>query len=135
MPNIVCPSCIEVVREGSNFCTYCGEKLMDQAPPGPCLTILTKEHSSIIFPLQKGKSTIGRNLKNSIILNDEHVSTYHAAVTINDDACWIEDLNSRNGVYVNGKKISEETRLLNDSLIKIGSTILKYSAELNHEQM
>ena len=38
-------------------------------------------------------------------------------------------MNSRNGVYVNGKKISERTKLINDSLIKIGSTILKYSKE------
>ena len=133
MSNSVCPSCIEVIREGAKFCTYCGEKLIEETPPGPYFTILTKEQSSIIFPLVEGRSTIGRNINNSIILSDELVSTYHAAVLFRNGSCWIEDLNSRNGVYINGKKISRRLKLENDSLIKIGSTILKYSAE--HEEV
>jgi len=127
----ICPSCHEKIRPESRFCTHCGAKLTNNTPLGPCLMILTRDQNSVIFPLNDRKSTIGRHIKNTIIVNDEHVSTYHAAIIVENENTWVEDLKSRNGVYVNGKKISNRTILKDGSLIKIGSTILKYLP--NHE--
>jgi len=127
----ICSACNKPIRSGSNFCTNCGIKQVEDESLGPCLMILTKDQNSVLFPLKNGKSTIGRHIKNSIILQDEHVSTYHAVIIVENGHTWIEDSKSRNGVFVNGKKISGRSALKDGSLIKIGSTILKYSP--NHE--
>ena len=45
--------------------------------------------------------------------------------THEEDGYWIEDRQSKNGVYVNGKRVAKE-RLQNGSVIRLGSTVLKF---------
>jgi len=124
-----CSACYARIRSDARFCTSCGENQYEDISLGPRLMILTKDQNSVVFPLSEGKSTIGRHIKNAIIVEDEHVSTFHAAISVKDDNVFIEDLNSQNGVYVNGKKISGHVKLNSGTLIKIGSTILKFMLE------
>ncbi len=63
--------------------------------------------------------TIGRDMENQIILPDSTVSRKHASITYNGKDCFIKDLNSRNGVFVNDRKVVQ-TRLRNHDLITIG---------------
>jgi len=57
------------------------------------------------FPLTKERTTIGRKPNNDIQLDDPTVSGQHAVVLMLQNA-YIEDLNSTNGVILNGKKIT-----------------------------
>ena len=50
-------------------------------------------------------TAIGRDLSNTIVLADPTVSSEHALVNLRDGRWWVEDLNSRNGTYVNGARI------------------------------
>lgn len=52
-----------------------------------------------------GEISIGRAMDNRIVILDLQVSKHHAKVTVQDDACQIVDLDSRNGTIVNGVKI------------------------------
>jgi diguanylate cyclase (GGDEF)-like protein len=63
--------------------------------------------------------TIGREPGNEIILPDSTVSRKHASITFNGKDCLIRDLNSRNGVFVNDKKVLQ-ARLKDHDLITIG---------------
>jgi len=63
--------------------------------------------------------TIGRDVGNEIILPDSTVSRKHASISYNGNECIIKDLNSRNGVFVNDKKVIQ-TRLKDHDLITIG---------------
>ena len=134
MDKKICTACYERIRKNARYCTHCGEKQYKEMAIGPSIMILTKDQNSVTFPLKNGKSTIGRHVKNSIIVNDENVSTYHAAITVDNKSATIEDLNSRNGVYVNGQKISGCVTLKSGSLIKIGSTILKYTPQHEYQE-
>lgn len=69
-----------------------------------------------IVPRQEGKEfDIGLDPKCSIHLGDLLVSRRHAVLTTNDSGeCWIEDLGSRNGTFVNGERLSGKSRLLRD---------------------
>lgn len=69
--------------------------------------------------------TIGRKEENSIMLPDPHVSGNHARVIIKNNVMFIEDLNSTNGVFVNGKKIQGRTKLFGKDEITIGTTKFK----------
>lgn len=50
-------------------------------------------------------TTLGRDVNNTIVLEDEFVSTSHAALTYRGRAWYLEDFASTNGTYVNGHPV------------------------------
>ncbi|HEC29192.1 MAG TPA: FHA domain-containing protein [Gammaproteobacteria bacterium] len=57
--------------------------------------------------LSRGIRTIGRATDNDIVIVDPSVSSYHAKIVTFFDASYIEDLDSSNGTYVNGKQVKK----------------------------
>ena len=55
---------------------------------------------------------------------DEYVSRVHAIISRENDRYWVQDLGSANGTWVNGKEVTEKTRLSPGSTIQIGYTII-----------
>ena len=77
------------------------------------------------YPLNKERMTIGRKAHNDIIIDNLAVSGEHAAiVTILHDS-FLEDLDSTNGLEVNGKSTKKHF-LQNNDVIEIGKYKLKY---------
>lgn len=77
------------------------------------------------FMLDKEVMTIGRKEDNDIRIENLAVSGHHAKLlTIFDDS-FLEDLNSTNGTYVNGRSISKHA-LKNGDVITIGKHELRY---------
>lgn len=77
-----------------------------------------------IIPI-RSDLTIGRKEDNSIIISDQHVSGNHAKIMVRNDSLFIEDLNSTNGTYLNGNKISGKVKLSDKDEIKIGTAVFK----------
>jgi hypothetical protein len=50
-------------------------------------------------------ATLGRDVNNAIVIDDDFVSTAHATLTFRGRAWYVEDLASTNGTYVNGSRI------------------------------
>lgn len=73
----------------------------------------------------KGIVSLGRKENNSLVLFDPHVSGNHARFVIRNNILFIEDLNSTNGTYVNGRKVTGRAKLFGKDEIKIGSTSFK----------
>jgi predicted component of type VI protein secretion system len=77
------------------------------------------------YPLNKERMTIGRKADNDIVINNLAVSSQHAAViTIMNDS-FMEDLDSTNGMIVNGVPAKKHF-LQNNDVIEIGKYKLKY---------
>jgi pSer/pThr/pTyr-binding forkhead associated (FHA) protein len=77
------------------------------------------------YPLNKERMTIGRKEHNDIAIDNLAVSGEHAAiVTILHDS-FLEDLDSTNGLEVNGKPTKKHF-LQNNDVIEIGKYKLKY---------
>jgi type III secretion system YscD/HrpQ family protein len=89
------------------------------------LKVVSGPNAGAEFGLQKGTVyVIGKdpNLCD-IVFQDLSVSRQHARLTITDaEEVFIEDLNSRNGVIVNGELITEKRRLSSQDLIALGTT-------------
>lgn len=64
---------------------------------------------------------------------DQTVSRPHARLWQEDDATWVEDLHSRNGVFVNGEPIAERRRLAPGDVVRVGETLLAPEGEEKHE--
>lgn len=76
-------------------------------------------------PLDKERMTIGRKADNDIVINNLAVSSHHAAViTIMNDS-FMEDLDSTNGMMVNGVPAKKHF-LQNNDVVEIGKYKLKY---------
>lgn len=72
---------------------------------------------------------IGRGPANDVVINDAVVSTSHAMITVSDfGEITIEDLNSKNGTFVNGKRITKA--VLNSS-----STVLLGNHSIDWKQI
>lgn len=77
------------------------------------------------YPLNKERTTIGRKPHNDIVIDNLAVSSNHAAVvTILNDS-FLEDLDSTNGLAVNGTPTKKHF-LQNNDVIEIGKYKLKY---------
>lgn len=77
------------------------------------------------FPLFRNRLSIGRTKHNDIQLDLRFVSRRHAVIATDNDATRIIDWGSRNGVYVNKKRITERI-LESGDVITIGLTNLRY---------
>jgi len=74
--------------------------------------------------LSEGQFAVGRNATCQLSLDDPLVSRRHALLTVTGDGVTIEDLQSRNGVLVNGKRIEGRVD------IQVGDRILIGAQEL-----
>lgn len=67
-----------------------------------------------------GSCSLGRSSSNQIVLPDDKVSRRHALIHVQEeDEFWLVDLGSRNGTYVNGRRITQPTRLRDRDHIEI----------------
>ena len=73
----------------------------------------------LMFTIDRPRITIGRETDNMIQLPHEKVSKHHGVILQSKGAWVIEDLQSRNGVSVNGHRI-ERAELKNGDCVKIG---------------
>lgn len=79
--------------------------------------------------------TVGRNGQNNdIVINDPKVSRYHLQIIREKGSFRIRDLNSHNGTFVNGKRISGETILFPGDTVQIGSTLLPWASYFKTEK-
>ena len=81
----------------------------------------------LAFPVTETVTTIGRDADNPVQLPDPQVSKRHAAIHAHGDTWTIEDLNSTNGIKVNGTRVPRAT-LKNNDRIRIGPFDLVFEA-------
>lgn len=68
---------------------------------------------------------IGRKEDNNVAIDDPFISNHHASVYIKDNRLFIKDMNSTNGTYKNGIKVSDEEEITDGDVIKIGRLVFK----------
>ncbi|WP_371370928.1 FHA domain-containing protein [Sporomusa aerivorans] len=69
---------------------------------------------------------IGRSEHNDITINDSFISHEHACISRSRHNYLLADLNSTNGTLLNGRRIEEETALVNEDTIQIGAVTFKF---------
>lgn len=78
--------------------------------------------------ITKEKTTLGRRPYNDIVIDNLAVSGEHSVLQMVGADVFIEDLNSTNGTYINGKSIKRQLLVHNDT-IEIGKYKIKYLFE------
>jgi hypothetical protein len=75
--------------------------------------------------ITKDKTTLGRRPYNDIVIDNLAVSGEHAVLQMVAADVFIEDLNSTNGTYINGKAVKKQL-LAHDDTVEIGKYKIKY---------
>jgi pSer/pThr/pTyr-binding forkhead associated (FHA) protein len=75
--------------------------------------------------ITKDKTTLGRRPYNDIVIDNLAVSGEHAVMQMVGTDVFIEDLNSTNGTYINGKAIKKQLLAHNDT-VEVGKYKIKY---------
>lgn len=90
------------------------------------------EVSELAFDAGQDTISIGRRSTNDVCISDLSVSGNHARITFEADGCWLEDLGSTNGTYVNGQPVTRQMILDNDEIVigKIRLVFLMDKVEL-----
>jgi len=79
-------------------------------PPNVKFWLVDKD---CLHPLKTGLNTIGRAPENDVVVSDAYVSRRHCAILVHaaDDHCELHDIASKNGTFLNGRKLTGPTPL------------------------
>ncbi|MFK7801792.1 MAG: FHA domain-containing protein [Anaerolineae bacterium] len=104
--------------------------------PKPRLVVRRGPNPDHVYLLQNDTTIVGREPINDAMFPDPEVSRRHCRIVQQKGEYFIEDLNSTNGTFVNGRRIFEITRLSSGDIIDFGETVrvvFEYLLPLNGE--
>lgn len=93
------------------------------------LYIYPKSEAPFTFALEGDPVSIGRSADNDLALPDQFCSSRHALIVRTRDGHAVRDQGSKNGVFINGIKILEETLLRKGDEILLGSTRIVFDEQ------
>ena len=91
--------------------------------------VLVKDGAEQSFPLTRDTYTVGRHRNNDIVVSDPKVSSFHARLDRSPDGFTVVDLKSRNGSFINSKRV-ETGPLKNGDELKMGPAKLVYREDM-----
>jgi len=102
------------------------------APPTPLLTatadtatrfvVTSGPKKGMAVELGRDPLTIGRSSESGLVLRDDYTSTHHARLMLWDSTWMIQDLDSTNGTFLDGRRVTVPTPVPINTPIKVGAT-------------
>ncbi|MEN4013548.1 MAG: FHA domain-containing protein [Chloroflexota bacterium] len=84
------------------------------------LVLKSGANAGLVFQLEGGEISIGRETSNMVVINDPEVSRKHVRLFLQGDSYLIEDLGSTNGTSVEGERLVSPHVLQSGQLITLG---------------
>jgi Inner membrane component of T3SS, cytoplasmic domain len=78
--------------------------------------------------LDRREVTIGRAENADLVIRDEFASTHHAKLVLMNGEWLIQDLNSTNGTFVNGKRVGTPIAVKANTPVQIGNSVFELRA-------
>lgn len=101
----------------------------ESAPPlsSRTLTVLTGMHAGLIHAIAAEETLVGRSRECGFRVDDWALSRKHCRILVRGDQFLLDDLDSRNGTFLNGHRIKERSVLQHGAQIQMGrGTIIKF---------
>ncbi|HET9314098.1 MAG TPA: DUF4388 domain-containing protein [Vicinamibacteria bacterium] len=90
--------------------------------------VLVADGKETSFPLARDAYTLGRHRNNDIVISDPKVSSFHARIDRSAEGFTLNDLKSRNGTFLNGKRIETGVLKTGDE-VRLGTARLLYKVD------
>jgi pSer/pThr/pTyr-binding forkhead associated (FHA) protein len=98
----------------------------EAALEGPARVLIRTDGNTDFVHVLGRRTRIGRGSDNEIVLDTKHISRYHAVLLAGPVNTSIEDLNSTNGVFVNGKRVTRQVLSTGDK-VTIGKSQFRFT--------
>jgi|LauGreDrversion4_2_1035121.scaffolds.fasta_scaffold328608_2 pSer/pThr/pTyr-binding forkhead associated (FHA) protein len=86
------------------------------------LVVVNDERGALVSETElRAELSIGRTSENGVVLPSSAVSRQHAVLYVDHGQVFINDLQSANGVYVNGERLQGPTQLTPTDSVRIGA--------------
>ncbi len=95
--------------------------------PVPVRYLIAVDQADVVHVLNRKIMTIGRTQDSDLQIRSSHISRHHARLLVGPTAVIIEDLDSTNGCFVNGRRIRKQI-LQNEDILMIGKTRYRFTA-------
>ena len=105
---------------------FCGLTVDAPRPEIPEATFCWLVKAGKRLPLRYGENVLGREPEDGINLDSPTVSRRHARILISANGATLEDLDSKNGTFLQGLRVSSAVTLTNGDQIRAGSVILRF---------
>lgn len=81
------------------------------------------------WSLRLGSMTIGSGAENNVVLDDPQISRFHARFMSTADGCWVTDMNSASGTFLNQVRLQPNIRhpLRDGDTLRIGAYTVRYN--------
>jgi hypothetical protein len=86
------------------------------------IVITSGPKEGLEFELPKEPLTIGRSSESGLVIRDDYTSTHHARLMLWSDDWVIQDLDSTNGTFLNGSRVTLPTPVPLNTPVRIGTT-------------
>jgi len=94
------------------------------------LYIYPKKGDPFAYDIDRPEVSIGRSPDNTLAVPDPFCSGKHAIILLAGERYFVRDNNSKNGVFVNGKRIAGEAEVRPGDEILVGSTRVSFDQEI-----
>lgn len=98
--------------------TSAGQKSTDAS----LLVITSGSKAGLEMTLGREPLTIGRSSESGLVIRDDYTSTHHARLMLWDDGWVIQDLDSTNGTFLDGARVTVPTPVPLNTPVRIGTT-------------
>ncbi len=86
------------------------------------LVITSGGKEGLELPLGREPLTVGRSGESGLVIRDDYTSTHHARLMLWDDGWVIQDLDSTNGTFLDGARVTVPTPVPLNTPVRIGTT-------------
>ena len=109
-------------------CTLCVERVNPIRNARHELVYLNTEQKGKSVILDRPRFVVGSAPSCDLVIDEQLVSQRHTEFATRADGCWLKDLNSKNGTFVNGTKLSSNTErlLVDDDVVSISFVDFKF---------
>ena len=111
-------------RFGYAFCAPVSEPAPESRTDVAVFCWLIKDGRRV--PLRPGENVLGREPDEGIQLDSPTVSRRHARIVVASGTATLEDLDSKNGTFLRGERVSTPVPLANGDEIRAGSVVLRF---------
>ncbi len=128
VPEVRCPVCSQVQMPDWDVCLFCLKVAKATLKSTKGAT------AGKVYPLVGKTVKIGRGQENAIKLPDPAVGSNHCGVQVDGTKFEIIDLGSKNGTFVNGKRVTRRF-LRNGDILSLGQSELKFESKVVDQEI
>lgn len=85
------------------------------------------------YDLVDGEYIVGRHRDCNIVIDVGAVSRQHCKITVSGSTCFVQDLRSRNGTFLNERVIQGRNRLQHSDQVRVCDTVFKFCTQPTEE--